>query len=84
MGNEFQRHPREAVHDSTTFGLSRSHLGTSAAILLLNSHNVNFKDIAGGDDKVRNRTDFTAGAGGPVGLEVVGLNGRDTRDEIGT
>lgn len=48
----------------------------------MNSHNVDFQHIAGGDDEVGYRTDFAAG-GGVVGVEVVGLNGRDARDEVG-
>ena len=48
----------------------------------MNSHNVDFKNISGGDDEVRHRTNFAA-RGGPVGVEVVGLNRRDSRDEVG-
>lgn len=82
MANEFQRNSGEAVHVSTTSGLGRRPRISGAFVFLLESDGVNFEDIAGGDDEVGDGADFAAG-GGPVGVEVVGLDGRDAGNEVG-
>lgn len=82
MANEFQRSSGEAVHESTTSGLGRSP-GASGVVFFLESDDVDFEDIAGGDDEVGDGASFAAG-GGPDGVEVVGLDGRDAGDEVGS
>lgn len=81
MANELKRSPRDAVHETTTFGFSWSPRA-SGAIFLLNSDDVHFKDIPGGDDEVWNGADFSA-RGGPFRLEVLRLNRRNSRHEVG-
>lgn len=82
MTDEFERSSGDAVHETAAFGLSRSSR-PPGGVLLLDSDDVDFEDIRGGDDEVGDGADFAA-RGGPIGVEVVGLNLRDSRDEVGS
>lgn len=75
MANELKRGAGNAIKDlriSSGFGS-----------LVFNSNDVDLKDVSGGDNEIRKRTKVTR-LWGPLRIEViVGLNGRNARDEIG-
>lgn len=79
MGNELEGGPGEAIHEATALGFGRGP-GVSVA-LFLESDDVELEDISRGDDEVGDGADVAAV--GPVGIEVVGLGGRDSGDEVG-
>ena len=49
----------------------------------MNPNDIEFENVGGGDNEVGNRAYPALGGGGPFGVEIVGVNGRDSRGEIG-
>jgi hypothetical protein len=79
MGNEFEGGPREAIHEATALGFGGGP-GVSAA-LFLESNDVELEDVSGSDDEVGDGTNVAAV--GPVGVDVIGLDGIYSGDEVG-
>ncbi|GMP24207.1 hypothetical protein CsSME_00001552 [Camellia sinensis var. sinensis] len=80
MANEFERSPRCTGQNAATLGF-RGSSGVSAAAFFLNPNYVNLQNVSGGDDEVGN---WANGLGlGPVGVEIVGLNGRNLGAKVG-
>lgn len=79
MGNEIEGGPGDAIHEATALGFGGGP-GVSVA-LFLKSDDVELEYVSGSDDKVGDGANVAAV--GPVGVEVVVLDGRDSRDEVG-
>lgn len=80
MADELEGGAGDAGHDPTARGFTGRPCGP--AILFLDSYDIDFEDIGGGDDEVGDGAG--AALGGPFGVEIVGVDCGDLGGEIGS
>ena len=76
MAHEFEGGLDDAVEEGTAAGVD----GGLGRLVLLEADNIDFED---GDNEVREGADVVARAGGPLGVDVVGLEKDEVRAGVG-
>ena len=76
VAHEFEGGPGDAVEEGTTAGVG----GGLGRLVPLEADDIDFED---GDDEVGEGADVVARAGGPLGVDVVGLEKDEVRARVG-
>ena len=79
MTHEFKGGPDDAVEEGVAAGVD----GGLGRLVLLEADGVDFKDVGDSDDEVGEGADVVAGAGGPLNVDVVGLERDKVRAGVG-